>query len=734
MSAQVLQGGAEALLDQWPDALADLDGREEELVVSMLDSMASGADVRVTATETGDCEWRVGVHLADRLGVLSLVSGLFTSCGLDIRRADTFTVAIPVDQSRMERHADVRMRRHRMRGSARRRRPPEFTRPLFRCAVMLFHLSADSRHRPDWRAIEDDLKALLDEARTGGLDSAHSSLIDRFADTMRDAQQQARGPIPITISTSSSTSPQHTVLTILSEDTPGFLFAFTTAISSLRINVVRARIRTEDERVTDTFWFTDATERGIESEDRLRHIRAAAALIKQFTHLLPISPDPGQALRQFTALTGQLLSKPDQTTTLQSLESPGVLETLAELLGMSRFLWEDFLRMQHDNLFPLLLDVEALDSGRSGDQLSTTLDRDIESQDDHDQRVRALNDFKDREMFRADLRYITGRIDLREFGEELSTLAEVVVRAAFDLSIDSVAERFGVPRLADGSECAWGIFALGKFGGKELGFGSDIELTFVYQEEGTTDGRNSVRSSTFFDEVVKEFLRVLETRHQGIFEVDTRLRPYGSKGALASSLGSFADYYTEAGDAKQFERLALVRMRHVAGDSDLAERVKRIQESFVYSSIALDFENIRHMRRRQSNELVSRDAVNAKLSPGGLVDIEYYVQTWQIAAGDVDHSVRVTNTLDAVGSLHSGGHLTESQAGKVRRAYSLMRELIDALRVVRGNAKDLDIPPAESREFYYLAHRLGIDRSSELDALIREQMELSQRLWDELPR
>ena len=137
-----------------------------------------------------------------------------------------------------------------------------------------------------------------------------------------------------------------------------------------------------------------------------------------------------------------------------------------------------------------------------------------------------------------------------------------------------------------------------------MGFGSDLELIFVYEAEGSTDSPQPTRTSTFFSEAVREFLQVLETRQQGVFEVDMRLRPYGSKGALASSLAAVEDYYRDTGDARQFERLALVRMRQVAGDADLGRKVMRTRDSFVYSSEPLDIENIQHLRRRQAVELV----------------------------------------------------------------------------------------------------------------------------------
>lgn len=599
---------------------------------------------------------------------------------------------------------------------------------------MLFDVRSRSGQQPEWDALKSDIERTGHQSATGKFDDARLEVIERFSHTMPASENWTAGKLPVDITTDNSTSDDHSLLEITSRDTPGFLFAFSTALSSVRVNVVRARIRTDGDTVRDTFWLTEPSGETIESERRLEQIRAAAALIKQFTHLLPTAPDPGQALRQFNLLTSQLLSRSDWTSELEDLESPGVLETLVEMMGTSRFLWEDFLRLQYENLFPVLLDIPGLHASCSHSVLTDSLESLLDECSDHAERARALNDFKDRQMFRIDLRYITGRIDRRQFGAEMSTLAEVVVEKAFELGIDSARSQFGTPRLEDGSECKWAVLALGKFGGSDMGFGSDLELVFVYEAEGTTGGPNPTRTSTFFNEAVREFLQVLETRQHGVFEVDMRLRPYGSKGSIASSLAAVEDYYASSGDARQFERLALVRMRPVAGDHDLGKRVMDIRDSFVYSPEPLDVENIRHLRRRQAVELVERGAVNAKISSGGMVDIEYYVQAWQIARGVEDPSVRQTNTLAALEALESAGYIDGELAGRIGESYSFFLGLVDALRVVRGNASDLNIPAPDTRDFHHLAHRLGMEDTSLLSDLIQSQMELSRLLWDDLPR
>ena len=724
----------DALLAQWSGAMAELHPDDVDLGWQLLDAVKSVSDVEIEVRQAASHEWQIGVCLADRVGTLSLVSGLLTAHGLDIVHADTFTVDHTVSTPTLAGSSPRRMRR-RADGQAVRRRPrrTEFRQTSLPWAVMLFNVRSRSGQTPEWETLKSDLGRAGRQAATGQFDAARLEVIESFSHTMQVSERWTTGKLPVDIATDNSTSDDHSLLEITSVDTPGFLFAFSIALSSVRVNVVRARIRTDGDTVRDTFWLTEPSGEKIESERRLRQIRAAAALIKQFTHLLPTAPDPGQALRQFNLLTSQLLSHSDWTSEFEDLESPGVLETLAEMMGTSRFLWEEFLRVQHENLFPVLLDIPGLYTACSRSFLTDSIESLLAGCSNHTERVRALNDFKDRQMFRINLRYITDRIDRRQFGAELSTLADVIVEKAFELGIDSMRSQYGTPRLEDGTECEWSVLALGKFGGSDMGFGSDLELIFVYEAEGTTDGPMPTRTSTFFNEAVREFLQVLETRQHGVFEVDMRLRPYGSKGALASSLAAVEDYYAGSGDARQFERLALVRMRPVAGDPGLGRRIMRIRDSFVYSHEPLDVENIQHLRRRQAVELVGRGAVNAKISHGGMVDIEYYVQAWQIACGADDPSVRQTNTLSAVEALEAGGHVDGELARRIGESYSFFLALVDALRVVRGNASDLNVPDRESRDFHHLAHRLGMEDTSVLSALIRSQMESSRLLWEDLP-
>jgi len=174
-------------------------------------------------------------------------------------------------------------------------------------------------------------------------------------------------------------------------------------------------------------------------------------------------------------------------------------------------------------------------------------------------------------------------------------------------------------------------------------------------------------------------------------------------------------------------------LRPIAETSDLAERVRRQRDAFVYSSAPLDLGNVLHLRRRQATELVPRGRVNAKYSPGGVVDVEYFVQSWQILVGAADATVRVANTRDAIGRLRDGGYFSAGLARETAATYVFLRNLIDALRVVRGNAKDLTIPPESSPEFAYLAQRSGLAGPRELGDTLTTRMAFARSLWQNAP-
>jgi glutamate-ammonia-ligase adenylyltransferase len=229
---------------------------------------------------------------------------------------------------------------------------------------------------------------------------------------------------------------------------------------------------------------------------------------------------------------------------------------------------------------------------------------------------------------------------------------------------------------------------------------------FVYSGEGFSDGPEAVASSIFHEKVVQNFLNAIRARQEGIFQVDLQLRPYGKAGSMAVSLDSFKRYYAPEGPAWAYERQALVKMRPIAGDEDLGNQLCALRDEFTYNGGAFDVSSMRAMRERQVRHLVSAGKFNAKYSPGGLVDIEYLIQGLQITHGSTAASLRLTNIRMAMAELHRLGFLATEDYSKLHKAHTFLRWLIDSMRVVRGNSKDVTVPVFGSEEFAFLARRL----------------------------
>jgi glutamate-ammonia-ligase adenylyltransferase len=451
---------------------------------------------------------------------------------------------------------------------------------------------------------------------------------------------------PIDIEIDNDSSRLYTILEITTPDTVGFLYEFSNALALSHINIARMFVQSIRNRVNDTIYVTDNQGHKIISPEKQHELRAATVLIKHFTHLLPHSPNPETALLHFREFLGQLFERPNWPEELAKLEQPEVLDALAKLLGVSNFLWDDFLRMQYSNLFPVVRDVDALAAIKDRQQLQAALETEMNQVNDW--RV-GLNTFKDREMFRIDMRHILGYTpEFWDFAYGLTDLAEVVIAAAFHRCINEMCMQYGEPRAGDGHPCPATVFALGKCGGRELGFASDIELMLIYDGIGKTTGPKVLSSSEYFEEVIHSFVKSIQARQEGIFHIDLQLRPYGKAGRLAVSLEAFQRYFTPRGPAWAYERQALLRMRTITGNLALGEQICSLRDSFVYNGDPFNVTAMRAMRERQIRHLVSAGTFNAKYSPGGLVDLEYLVQGLQITYGATNPSLRLTNTRMAM--------------------------------------------------------------------------------------
>jgi glutamate-ammonia-ligase adenylyltransferase len=723
----------------------------------LLESLSHDTPICIDTTVAPGERVQLTVCGYDQIGDLSMVCGLLFAYGFDIVSGNAFTTDHILDDTLAD--SDQQL------AAADAEKFVD---------VFVLEPPPDTKPNEVWDDFLTDLTSLVTLARDGHLRKAQASLVSKVAAAFNESASTPGMLLPIDIEIDNDQSDRFTVLRISAEDTRGFIYELTSSLALLGYDIHRVTLTSIGNRAIDSLFIARQDGTKIVRPEMQTRLRAAVVLVKHFTHLLPQSPNPQNALLHFGQLLERLFERPNWGDDLASLDRREVLEALAQLLGVSDFLWEDFLRLQHDNLFPVLRDVEGLTERRNLAQLEADLIEQLRHANSKDEQGRCLNDFKDREMFRVDMRHIAGHIsEFGQFSEELTDVAEAVTSAALKICYERLAARHGEPqqRYDNGSSrqntsplplvgevavSAAGegrqdpeinpptpeppgkpspgperptspasgrgdaaqqpalqytnnlaVLALGKAGGRELGFASDIELMFVYESEGMTDGDTPITASEFYIHLVESFTKTIQARRKGIFEIDLRLRPYGSAGPLAVSLHAFEEYFTPSGPAWPYERQSLVRMRSIAGDAELGQRVIKLRDKLVYTEAPFDVNALRAMRERQLRQLVQPGVWNAKLSSGGLVDCEYLVQALQITHGHAQPELRQPGTSDALAALHNHGILTDEYFENLHTSYVFLRRLIDALRMVRGDARDLAVPSAETEEFAYLARRLN---------------------------
>ena len=684
--------------------------------------------------------WRVTVVGYDYPGELSIICGLFFVFGFNIVDGNAFTYE-PLPDSQVESRPTFK-RFDATRSLPPRRRPESAPESDTRRKIVdVFTVKSILPNPPDdsiWRSYTSDLHHLLRMMRAGQRREARGELAVRVGQMFKGVPGKITPLLPIEIEIDNEADDRYTILRIDTPDTVGFLYEFTNALAMTRIYIARIIVQSIGSRAQDILHVTDEQNNKITSPEKQRELRAAVLLIKHFTHLLPYSPNPSTALLHFREFLAQLFERPNWFDEIASIEKPDVLNALARLLGVSNFLRADCLPMQYANLFPVVKDVDALASSKPKSELASELAQALEENKVgeilYPDWRGVLNAFKDRELFRVDMRHILGLTrEFDDFSVELTELAEVTLSATLAYCESELRARHGEPLLENGKPCGLSLLALGKCGGRELGFASDIELMFVYAGDGRTSGAYSITTAEYFEQLVRSIVSAWQTRQEGIFQIDLRLRPYGKAGSMAVSYESFKNYYAPDGAAWAYERQALVKLRPITGDEKLNNELCKLRDNYAYESGPFDVTAMRAMRERQVRHLVTGGTFNAKFSRGGLVDIEYLIQGLQINHGAQNPSLRLTNLRAAMSVLHTAGVLSTDDYTRLHKAYTFLRWLIDSLRVVRGNSKDVTMPPFGSDEFVFLARRLRYEADveqlrDELARYVADVQEINVRL------
>jgi glutamate-ammonia-ligase adenylyltransferase len=350
-------------------------------------------------------------------------------------------------------------------------------------------------------------------------------------------------------------------------------------------------------------------------------------------------------------------------------DDAGVAERLRKLLLASDFAYETLRRD------PALLGAPGLERLRDPSPASARKSSLALGGEDLAARLRR---FRQAEALRLVFRDVNGLDDLADTLGGTTALYETLISAALRDAESRMRARYGVPRNAQGEPQALVVMALGKLGGAELNFSSDVDLILAFPEAGETDGSRSLDNAEFFARVAREFVRLLgESSEDGIAaRVDLRLRPFGEAGPVAVSFAAMEQYYQREG--RDWERYAWIKARPVAGDFAAGKRLLDLLRPFVYRRY-FDYTalaGLREMKALIDAEVARRDlAEHLKLGPGGIREIEFIVQLQQLIRGGRDPALRVHGLLPALEACARRGYLPAARAKTLREAYAFLRRL-----------------------------------------------------------
>ena len=422
------------------------------------------------------------------------------------------------------------------------------------------------------------------------------------------------------------------------------------------------------------------------------------------------SPDPDMALANMERFLCAVGSRSSFFALLA--ENREILKVMVSLFGMSEFLSKIFIG--HPELLDSMVSRTYATSFKEREVMANDLAALLDQAEDFEERLDALRRFRHEEFLRIGMNDIYGKMGQTEIATQLTNLADVCLIAAHRLARQELA-RFGTPEYfdADGTirEAGFAIVAMGKMGGMELNYHSDLDIIYIYGQQGNTSGEKIVTNREYFAKLGQKIISILttQTREGYVYKIDTRLRPSGNAGPLVTSLESFRDYHRD--EAQIWERQALTKARVVLGDEALGKSIEEIVVQAVYGRGADESvqNEIHRLRMRMEIELAreKEGVYNIKTGRGGMVDVEFIVQFLQLKHGREYPDVRNANTLAALKGIRGAGILPESDGETLLSGYKFLRRLENRLRIIHDySINDLGGAPEYLDK---LARRIGYD-------------------------
>jgi [glutamine synthetase] adenylyltransferase / [glutamine synthetase]-adenylyl-L-tyrosine phosphorylase len=404
------------------------------------------------------------------------------------------------------------------------------------------------------------------------------------------------------------------------------------------------------------------------------------------------------------------------------------------VFGHSRFLGETLI--QNPDLLQSFLREKNLDRSFSREEFHEALAR-FRSRSFETDVSLLLARFKRREYVRIMLRDVLKIAPLAETTAEISALADVLIEDALREAERRLQRRYSTPQHLDAErrlvDTPFAILALGKLGGNELNYSSDVDLTYIF-DDGDEAPTATISNREFFIRLAQQVTEILShtTREGPPFRIDLRLRPQGAEGELAISLSQALHYYQTI--AHDWEQQALIKLRYSAGDAALAREFIRAVQPYVYTekvnfaaikTALVARERMQKHRRRGKALQQSDDTVDVKIDSGGIRDIEFLVQCLQRVYGGREPWLRSGGTLFSLHKLHDKRHISGKEFHELTSAYEFLRHLEHRLQLRHG--QQTHRLPASSTELQIAQRSMegrvpGADRLSDLANLVRSRM------------
>ena len=347
---------------------------------------------------------------------------------------------------------------------------------------------------------------------------------------------------------------------------------------------------------------------------------------------------------------------------------------------------------------------------------------------------RQLRRFRRHHMVRIAWRDLAGWANLSETMDDLSALADTCIDQAVFFLYQWQCLKYGIPTANDGSHQRLVVFGMGKLGGQELNFSSDVDLIFAYPETGITQGGlESINNEEFFVRLCRQLIKIIgATIPDGVvFRVDMDLRPYGESGPVVMSFDAIEEYYQKQG--REWERYAWIKARVVAGDKDTGETLLKSLKPFVFRRY-LDFgvfESLRKMKQKISLEVKRKGlANNIKLGPGGIREVEFFGQIFQLIRGGVTPSLQERSIQKTLKVLTSENYISKKVCDELTIAYVFLRNTEHRLQ--EFSDQQTHVIPSDSVAKMRLAASMGFDTPEAFDLQLEKHKRIVHSHFDKL--